>query len=184
MSYKSVPQEFPTRVAHKSVLQSVPQECPTRVSFGHISFSIVFAFGFVGSILFFIPRSSDGPSASMACPIMQENPNALTGAQQQSNILTVYLCLVIAYNTIYDWTLQYLDSLLKACRRRPIDTIENMKYIHTASSSIKIGFCLVAVRLLVEDQHLAALHDSLCQCFTGLAAACSRRKQRSDFRQD
>ena len=53
MSYKSVPQEFPTRVAHKSVLQSVPQECPTRVSFGHISFSIVFAFGFVGSILFF-----------------------------------------------------------------------------------------------------------------------------------
>ena len=53
MSYKSVPQEFPTRVAHKSVLQSVPQECPTRVCFGHISFSIVFAFGFVGSILFF-----------------------------------------------------------------------------------------------------------------------------------
>ena len=53
VSYKSVPQEFPTRVAHKSVLQSVPQECPTRVSFGHISFSIVFAFGFVGSILFF-----------------------------------------------------------------------------------------------------------------------------------
>ena len=52
MSYKSVPQEFPTRVAHKSVLQSVPQECPTRVSFGQISFSIVFAFGFVGSILF------------------------------------------------------------------------------------------------------------------------------------
>ena len=52
VSYKSVPQECPTRVAHKSVLQSVPQECPTRVSFGHISFSIVFAFGFVGSILF------------------------------------------------------------------------------------------------------------------------------------
>ena len=49
MSYKSVPQEFPTRVTHKSVLQ----ECPTRVSFGHISFSSVFAFGFVGSILFF-----------------------------------------------------------------------------------------------------------------------------------
>ena len=61
VSYKSVPQECPTRVSHKSflqewptrvcyksVLQSVPQECPTRVSFGHISFSIVFAFGFVG----------------------------------------------------------------------------------------------------------------------------------------
>ena len=47
VSYKSVPQE-----CYKSVLQSVPQECPTRVSFGHISFSNVFAFGFVGSILF------------------------------------------------------------------------------------------------------------------------------------
>ena len=61
MSYKSVPQEFPARVTHKSVVQecptrvsqkSVPQECPTRVSFGHISFSNVLAFGFVGSILF------------------------------------------------------------------------------------------------------------------------------------
>ena len=29
MSYKTVPQEFPTRVSHKSV----PQECPTRVSY-------------------------------------------------------------------------------------------------------------------------------------------------------
>ena len=74
MSYKSVPEECPTRVSrvsHKSVPQeshksksvpqecptrvsqkSVPQECPTRVSFGHTSFSNVFAFGFVGSILF------------------------------------------------------------------------------------------------------------------------------------
>ena len=49
VSYKSVPQECPTRVSYKSV----QQECPTRVSFGHISFSNVFAFGFVGSILFF-----------------------------------------------------------------------------------------------------------------------------------
>ena len=61
VTHKSVPQEFPARVTHKSVPQecptrvsqkSVPQECPTRVSFGHISFSNVFAFGFVGSILF------------------------------------------------------------------------------------------------------------------------------------
>ena len=34
--------------------KSVPEECPTRVSFGHISFSNEFAFGFVGSILFFL----------------------------------------------------------------------------------------------------------------------------------
>ena len=76
VSHKSVPQECPIRVSHKSVLQesptrvsyksdpqecptrvsqkSVPQECPTRVSFGHISFWIVFAFGFVGSILFLL----------------------------------------------------------------------------------------------------------------------------------
>ena len=42
MSYKSVPQEFPTRVSRKSVPQecptrvshkSIPQECPTRVSY-------------------------------------------------------------------------------------------------------------------------------------------------------
>ena len=45
MSYRSIPQECPTRVSHKSVPQecltrvsykSVPQECPTRVS--HKSF--------------------------------------------------------------------------------------------------------------------------------------------------
>ena len=45
MSYKkSDPQEYPTRVSHKSVLQ----ECHLDIS----SFSNVFAFGFVGSILF------------------------------------------------------------------------------------------------------------------------------------
>ena len=51
VSHQSVPQECPRRVSHKSSLQecptrvsqkSVPRECPTRV----------FAFGFVGSILF------------------------------------------------------------------------------------------------------------------------------------
>ena len=44
MSRKSVPQEFPTRVSHKSVLQ----ECHLDIC----SFSNVSAFGFVGSILF------------------------------------------------------------------------------------------------------------------------------------
>ena len=71
VSYKSVPQELPTRVSHKSFLlecptrvsrKSVPQEFPTRVSHKSVlqechldicSFSNVFAFGFVGSILFF-----------------------------------------------------------------------------------------------------------------------------------
>ena len=55
VSYKSVPQEFPTRVSHKSVLQerpvretSVLQECHLDIC----SFSKVFAFGFMGSILF------------------------------------------------------------------------------------------------------------------------------------
>ena len=57
MSCKSVPQECPTRVTHKSILQ----ECPRRVSHKSVlqechldicSFSNVFAFGFVGSILF------------------------------------------------------------------------------------------------------------------------------------
>ena len=70
VSRKSVPQECPIRVSHKSVLQecstrvsykSVPQECPTRVSHKSVlqechldicSFSNVFPFGFVGSILF------------------------------------------------------------------------------------------------------------------------------------
>ena len=47
MSYKkSDPQEYPTRVSHKSVLQ----ECHLDIC----SFSNVFAFGFVGSILFFV----------------------------------------------------------------------------------------------------------------------------------
>ena len=73
VSRKSVPQELPTRVSHKSFLlecptrvsrKSVPQEFPTRVSHKSVlqechldicSFSNVFAFGFVGSILFF-PR--------------------------------------------------------------------------------------------------------------------------------
>ena len=71
VSYTSVPQECPTRVSRKSVPQecprrvsrkSVPQEFPTRVSHKSVlqechldicSFSNVFAFGFVGSILFF-----------------------------------------------------------------------------------------------------------------------------------
>ena len=44
MSHKSVPQECPRRVSHKSVLQ----ECHLDIC----SFSIVLAFGFVGSILF------------------------------------------------------------------------------------------------------------------------------------
>ena len=44
MSYKSVLQECPRRVSHKSVLQ----ECHLDIC----SFSIVFPFGFVGSILF------------------------------------------------------------------------------------------------------------------------------------
>ena len=63
VSRKSAPQECPARVSHKSVPQecprrlshkSVPQECPTRVSYKSVicSFSIVSAFGFVGSILF------------------------------------------------------------------------------------------------------------------------------------
>ena len=59
MSYKSDPQEFPTRVSHKSV----PQERPRRVSHKSVlqechldicSCSNVFAFGFVGPILFLI----------------------------------------------------------------------------------------------------------------------------------
>ena len=59
VTHKSDPQDFPTRVTHKSVLQ----ECPRRVSHKSVlqechldicSFSKVFAFGFVGSILFFI----------------------------------------------------------------------------------------------------------------------------------
>ena len=62
MSYKSDPQEFPTRVSHKSV----PQECPRRVSHKSVlqechldlcSFLNMFAFGFVGAIflwLFFV----------------------------------------------------------------------------------------------------------------------------------
>ena len=72
VSNKSVPQESPVRVTHKSVLQecltrvshkSVLQECPTRVSHKSVlqechldicSFSIVFAFGVVGSILFMV----------------------------------------------------------------------------------------------------------------------------------
>ena len=45
MSYKSVLQECPRRVSHKSVLQ----ECHLDIR----SFSNVFPFGFVGSILFF-----------------------------------------------------------------------------------------------------------------------------------
>ena len=52
VSYKSVPEECPARVSHKSV----PQECPTSVlqecHLDICSFSNVFAFGFVGSILF------------------------------------------------------------------------------------------------------------------------------------
>ena len=76
--HKSVLQECPIRVSHKSVLQecltrvsrkSDPQECPKRVSHKSVlqechldicSFSNVFAFGFVGSILFIIcfPRQS------------------------------------------------------------------------------------------------------------------------------
>ena len=57
VSRKSVPQECPARVSHKSV----PQECPVRVSHKSVlqechldicSFLNVFAFGFVGSILF------------------------------------------------------------------------------------------------------------------------------------
>ena len=46
MPYKGVPQGFPTRVTHKSALQ----ECPLDIC----SFSKVFPFGFVGSILFFL----------------------------------------------------------------------------------------------------------------------------------
>ena len=71
LSHKSVPQECPTRVSYKSVPQECPtrvpfrsilQECPVRVSHKSVlqechldicSFSNVFAFGFVGSILFF-----------------------------------------------------------------------------------------------------------------------------------
>ena len=64
-SHKSVPEHFPTRVSHKSVplecstrvsYKSDPQECPTRMSYKSVicSFSIVSAFGFVGSILFFL----------------------------------------------------------------------------------------------------------------------------------
>ena len=45
MSHKSDPQECPTRVSHKSVLQERHLDI--------CSFSNVFAFGFVGSILFF-----------------------------------------------------------------------------------------------------------------------------------
>ena len=74
VSQKSDPQECPIRVSHKSVLQerpvrepprvsrkSVLQECPRRVSHKSVlqechldicSFLNVFAFGFVGSILF------------------------------------------------------------------------------------------------------------------------------------
>ena len=53
MSYKSVPQKCPRRVSHKSLLQRVShksflQECHLDIC----SFSIVLAFGFVGSILF------------------------------------------------------------------------------------------------------------------------------------
>ena len=63
VSCKSVPQECPTRVTHKSILQ----ECPRRVSHKSVlqechldicSFSNVFAFGFVGSILFFVLHNS------------------------------------------------------------------------------------------------------------------------------
>ena len=70
VSCKSVPQECPTRVSSKS--ESVPQsdesvarECPTRTFYKSVSyesvknvwalvFEYVFAFGFVGSILFWL----------------------------------------------------------------------------------------------------------------------------------
>ena len=59
MSYKSVLQEY-TRVSHKGFRKDcVLQECPTKVSATRVSkivwvfvFEYVFAFGFVGSILF------------------------------------------------------------------------------------------------------------------------------------
>ena len=63
MSYRSVPREFPTRVSRRVMKvshESVPQEPSTGVSPARVSKHVwafvleyVFAFGFVGSILFF-----------------------------------------------------------------------------------------------------------------------------------
>ena len=75
VSYRSIPQECPTRVSHKSFLL----ECPTRVSHKSVlqechldicSFLNVFAFGFVGSILFFLSLSLSLSASLISCPVL------------------------------------------------------------------------------------------------------------------
>ena len=64
VSRKSAPQECPSRAPRTKVsYKSVPQECQTK--FGFV-FERVFAFGFVGSILFF--RTSP-PCRKQTCPL-------------------------------------------------------------------------------------------------------------------